>query len=364
MMGFRRFIVLLIGLLIFFVGINAFLWFTWVREITAPVHKGGDLTRMGYIAGLGAPRQNIIDLPSRHIDIRQYDRMPVDMVTVGDSFSAGGGNGRNSYYQDYIASIHGMRVLNVPSYFHKGKSLEFQPVITLSKLISSGYLDIMKPRYILLESIGRLAIPRLTTEFSLEEKATIEEIDRYFQESSFDLSQNENFGLRFINNGNWKFVANMFQYRFRDYARGSAVLMTRLSKPMFSSASGDRLIIYQDDVNAAGQATAQNVALLNSNLNRVAALLKKKGITLIFMPIVDKLDLYHPYLVNKRYPQSRLFEDLRELPRDYHLIDTKAILAPMVERGELDVFIQEDSHWNWKASQAVFENVRFKQGKP
>ena len=363
MIGYRKSIAIMIITLLLFVGCNALLWIVWVKDLVNLRGKGGDLVRLGYISGLVAPRQNITDLPSRHIDIRQYDRKPVDMVTVGDSFSIGGGYGRNSHYQDYIASIHGMRVLNVPSYFYKGKSLEFQPVLMLSKLISSGYLDIMKPRYLLLESIGRLAIPRLTTEFTLAEKATIDEIDRYFREGSFDLPQDGGNGPGFINNGNWQFLANTLQYRYRDHARGSKVLMTRLTRPMFNSPAGDRLLLYQDDFNATGQATSEAVALLNSNLNQIAGILREKGITLIFMPIVDKLDLYSPYLVSRSYPQNRFFEELRKLPKEYLFIDTKAILLPLLEKGEKDVFFQDDTHWNWKASQAVFESVRFGQGK-
>jgi hypothetical protein len=363
MMGHRRFIVVLISLLILFVGINALLWFTCVRDIVSPSRKGGDLVRMGYISGYVVPRQNITDLPARHVDIRQYDKKPVDMVTVGDSFSIGGGYGRNSHYQDYIASLHDLRVLNVPSYRHKGKELQFQPVITLSKLISSGYLDIMKPRYLLLESIERLAIPRLTAEFTLDESSTIAEIDRYFRESSFDQSKNADLELGFVNNGNWKFLANTLQYRSRDRAVDSRVLMTKLSQRFFNSPSGDRLIFYQDDVYATAQSTPESVAHLNRNLNQVAAILRKKGITLIFMPIVDKLNLYHPYLVSKGYPKSRFFEELRKLPKDYLFIDTKAILSPLLEKGELDVFFQDDTHWNWKASKTVFEHVCFGQGE-
>jgi hypothetical protein len=47
------------------------------------------------------------------------------------------------------------------------------------------------------------------------------------------------------------------------------------------------------------------------------------------------------------------------LPKEYLLIDTKAILAKAIEEGELDLFYQDDTHWTWKASQRIFSAVRF-----
>ena len=364
MTSYRRFIIFIIGLLLVFVAINAVIWFGWVREIVGTAAEGGDLVRMGYIGGCRIPRDNSIDLPRQHYDIRQYDHRPVDIVTVGDSFSVGGGYGHNRFYQDYLASFSGLRVLNVPSYQHSGKELKFNPVATLAKLVNSGYLDSMKPRYLLLETIERYAIPRFTVDFSLNEYATIADIDHYFRATTFKLASDEVGELKFINNGNWKFLANLIQYHLRDRARGSKVLMTRLSKPLFSSSRKRQLLFYQDDLNATAQATAANVALLNDNLNRLAALLHKKGITLVFMPVVDKFDLYYPYILANTYPENHFFEELRPLKKQYLFIDTKEILARLVRQGELDVFFPDDTHWSWKAPQAIFACDRFWQAHP
>jgi hypothetical protein len=87
--------------------------------------------------------------------------------------------------------------------------------------------------------------------------------------------------------------------------------------------------------------------------------LRQKGITLIFMPVVDKLNLYRPIMKNDIYPRSIFFEELRTLPKEYILVDTKAILSKAIEEGELDLFHQDDTHWTWKASQRIFSSVRF-----
>ncbi len=201
-------------------GVNALVWFVWNREITDPRRNAGDLLRIGYILGHVAPHQGVDDLPRRHIRGSEYNQQPVDMVTVGDSFSIGGGGGRNSHYQDYIASLQGLTVLNVPGDVISGTEASFFPIGTVSKLINSGYLDLIQPKYLLLESVERFAIQRLTREFSLQETATIEELDRIFhgqrtdgkksieKESTAKQNTDNKLELHFINNGNmevyWK----------------------------------------------------------------------------------------------------------------------------------------------------------------
>jgi hypothetical protein len=43
------------------------------------------------------------------------------------------------------------------------------------------------------------------------------------------------------------------------------------------------------------------------------------------------------------------------------MIDTKDILARSLEKGELDLYHQDDSHWSWKASEAIFSTVRISE---
>jgi hypothetical protein len=364
-MGFRSFSVRFFILVIVFIGINALIWFGWVRELTNPNKEGGDLVRIGYIHGYTSLRQNGDDLPIRHIKTNHYTGQPIDMVTVGDSFSMGAGGGRNPHYQDYIASLQGMSVLSVVNLPSKtfGGIQEAAPISTLSSLINSGYLDMVKPKYLLLEFVERSALERLTKYFTLEETATIDEIERGFRKhhSTATRTRDEPFDLRFINNGNWKFIGNNLQYLFRDKANGSLVVVSKLNRSFFSSARGDRVIFYSDEIKNSRLSTPASVAQANQNLNRLAAVLKAKGITLVFMPIVDKLNLYEPYLLQHRYPRSIFFEELRKLPRDYLLIDTKEILSRSLEKGELDIFHQDDSHWTWKASQAIFSTIRISE---
>ena len=63
------------------------------------------------------------------------------------------------------------------------------------------------------------------------------------------------------------------------------------------------------------------------------------------MPCVDKYNLYSDYVVNNPYPRSIFFEKLRMLPKKYFFIDTKAILAAKLCKGEKDVFYADETHW-------------------
>jgi hypothetical protein len=360
-MNFRSFTVRFFVLLIVFVGLNALIWFGWTREITDPYREAGDLLRIGYVLGHVSQRQNIDDLPKRHIKIAEYNRQPVDLLTVGDSFSVGGGQGRNSHYQDYIASLQGLTVLNVPFSLIGGKDVEAAPIVTLSKLINSGYLDVIKPKYLLLESVERYATRRFTVHFPLRATASVAELDRIFREEPPRIKRPKDSIFNFINNGNWQFIANNLQYMFRDTAHGSMIIISRLNRRLFSSSQGDQLIFYTDDIKNSKFATPASMAELNQNLNQLAAELKAKGITLIFMPIVDKLNLYEPHLREHRYPKSVFFEELRKLPKDYLFIDTKEILSRSLEKGEMDLYHQDDSHWSWKASEAIFSTIRISE---
>lgn len=353
---------LLAGLLVF-VLVNWIIWKCWTEQLLSPRFLGGDLTRLGYIAGIKKPRLNTVDLPAQHVEMKDFRGGRVDMVTVGDSFSIGGGDGRNRYYQDYIASINGMSVLNVPTY--KFSSIGAMPVSTLAVLYNSGFLDRVKPRYVLLQTVERYAVTRLVSQFGFDETAPLAEIEQYYRKPPAAGAINQ--GLTFINEGNFKVLYYRLMYNFSEHAFRKLVIKTEMNKALFSGPRGATLLVHGDDVQQIPHVTVKNIRILNDNLNRIALLLREKGIELVFMPVVDKLNLYRPYLKKNNYPRSIFFEELRKLPHEYRLIDTKAILAAELAKGELDLFHQDDTHWTWKAAERVFSTERFagsaEQGK-
>ena len=354
-MNFRFFAKTFYILLTIFIALNALIWFSWVKDLTDPKLKKGDLLRLGYLQGFTTPAMQSPPLPAHHIEAKDYNGQKIDMISIGDSFSMGNSL-QVGCYQDHLASHFNISILNIPTQ----KDLSFHPVTILIQLINSGYLDRIKPKYLLLQSIEREAASRLSSDFNLTKTSTISELESKFSKRGNAMQQGDqrddqsfDFNLKFINNGNWKFVTNNVQYLFRDNAFKSKVIKSKLKQHFFSSPQGDVLLFHRDDYTAARTTNPQTMTTVNDNLNILADLLKTKGISLIFMPAPDKLTLYEPYLKKRTYPKSIFFEELRKLPRRYTFVDTKEILAKELSAGVKDLYYQDDTHWSWKAPAAI-----------
>lgn len=348
-MNYRLFARLFYIIVSVFIILNSIIWFSWTKDLADHKRKGGDLLRLGYIQGFVSQRMQAPDLPRHHIEARDFQQQPIDMISVGDSFSIGSSL-KVGCYQDHLASWLNISILNIPTQ----KDLSFHPVTMLVQLINSGYLDRIKPKYVLLQTIEREAVSRLNYGFNLTSQATIEDLEKEFyghgrEITPLDLNRN----LRFINNGNWKFIANNIQYHFRDQAFKSRVVISKLKQPFFTSQQGDTLLFHKEDISAVRKASPKDMTAVNNNLNVLADILKSKGISLIFMPVPDKLTLYNPYLKKRSYPKSVFFEELRTLPKRYTFIDTKQILARELATGVQDLYYQDDTHWSWKAPEAI-----------
>lgn len=348
-MSYRLFTKLFYTALTVFIILNAIIWFTWTKTLTNPKRKGGDLLRLGYIQGYVSSKLDTPVMERQHVEIKDFQRQKIDMLTIGDSFS----NLKAVSYQDNLASILNISILNISAQ----RGLDFQPVTMLMEIINSGYLDQLKPKYLLLETIERLAVKRLGYGFDPNRTATIADLNNEFYDRTQPLTPSDfDLNLRFINNGNWKFISNNIQYRFRDKAFKSKVVISQLTKPFFSSKQGDRLLYHLDEIAAVRKTDSQTMARVNENLNVIADTLRTKGITLIFMPIADKLTLYEPYLKNRNYPKSIFFEELRKLPKRYTFIDTKQMFSRELAAGVQDLYYIDDTHWSWKGPEVISNN--------
>ncbi len=355
--SYRRYFFISLWFLAGFLLFNLVTWKCFTEDLLTNKYDGGDLSRMGYLIGSKHYRKTYVDLPRRHMNMRDFRGQHVDMLTIGDSFSFGGGRGRNPFYQDYIASINNFTVMNVMPYPAKDLVMGCSPLSTLAVLDNSGYLDIIKPRYVLIESLETLAPERFARPFCWTWSDSLSNIVHHYAGVSGEWPALPK--TSFINGGNLDFYWRNLMYHFSNSASGHHVFRREMSRQLFSVRDGKELLFYDFDLQVIPFTTAKRVAEINSTMNRIAEILARKGIRLIFMPVVSKYDLYSEFIVNNPYPKSTFFEKLRPLPKKYIFIDTKSLLQEKLRNGEKDIFFADDTHWSWKASQSIFEKVRF-----
>lgn len=360
MINHKKYSHFLIGATAIFIIFHMVVWKCCTERILdLNKYPGGDLARTGYSPEVKDTHRTFVNLPKKHINYLDYRGGDIDVVTVGDSFSNEDGGGKQHFYQDYIASINNISVMNITSIEtrNSGELVFRNPIDVVISLLNSGFFDKVRPRYVILESVERSCMERMGKRLDFTQRIDVSELTR------MDVTKKtQDFNLfKFITEANHKFVFHKFMCAIG--ARTSTVHATKvqLNSDMFSSQYPRTLLYTPLDIRGMKEMNPTTIALLNSNLNELAARLKNKGIVLYFMPAVDKYDLYFDHIVDNTHSKSIFFETLRPLPKEYRLIDTKKVLRDEVDKGTLDLFFQDDTHWSWKASEKIFRTYRFAQ---
>ena len=336
----------IISIMFLFFMYHVTMWFFFTSKVLGLENKIsiGDLTRMSYQLDTAHVRELKYTLPKSFIYNQTFHNQPIDMITIGDSFSHGGGNGLNPYYQDYLASIYNTNILNV-------EPLKYDQFIeTVVGLHNSGYLQEKKIKYILVESVERF----LTMRFDKEINYSQFELNTPTLSNKVLLPKHRD--IPFINTANYKLPYYNIAYKFNEHAK-KAVYKLKLTKELFSNHK--EMLVFHDDINVIPHFTKKSVSNINANFNQLAKLLKKDGIQLIFMPTTDKYDLYYKYIKNNQHPKNPFFDLIRPLHKDYIFIDTKAILEPLLDNGQKDIYFIDDTHWSCRASEAIANNQIF-----
>jgi hypothetical protein len=356
-MKYRWFVYSFTLALVLFLLANLVVWKTCTEKLFSFNYgEGGDLARLGYLPAFKLQRKSPNNLPLRHISLREYVGQPVDMLTVGDSFSNGGGSGENRYYQDFIATYNRMSVLNVGRYKGGGSTLD--PASTLLLLINSGEFDKINPRTVFLSVSVKQIVELLAPPLDLAMTVPIEKVQDSRNYVWYDGGPAPSTLLDFLSSGNFKYLYHTVRQRYFHKTNEKAATAP-LTKKLFS-VEGNTLLYYRGDVQKIASNSAQALNQINDNLNKVADLLAKRGVKLYFMPCVDKYDLYSPYIPDNKLPKNTFFEMFRPLPKRYSFVDTKEILSAAVAEGVQDVFFPDDTHWSSKASERIFQNVKFR----
>lgn len=350
-MSYKKFVYSFILIILSFVALNFTVWYLWTQKALTrdPYYVTGDLTRLGYISHLLHPRINETDLPIQHfskLDIMQS----YELLVIGDSFTQGHSGGKNRYYQDYIASYLNWNVLSLEQFPSTVNYIE-----TIIALSNSGFLEKYKIKYVLLESTQRRIVERFSKAENYTINIPLNELETFYTnqiEHSFELPP-----VSAINNGNLKFIFYTLLYPISSRAFLSDVHKVKMTKSLFSIGSGLELLYYHKDISSIKQNTLSSITEINNHLNTLANHLKVKGITLIVMPAVNKYDLYSDYITNNQQSKDPFFDLIRPLSKHYLFIDTKDILSKELDKGELDIFYSDDTHWSFKASETIVKHL-------
>ncbi|MCT7533863.1 hypothetical protein N5U22_10595 [Aliarcobacter cryaerophilus] len=346
------------------VSFHAVIYFTYMQKVfPKSPYTIGDLARMSYAADLVDLRENRIDLNKKHIEEKDYLNEKIDFLTLGDSFSNGGGGGLNTYYQDYIATTYDKNVLNI-AHFKDAKNY----IETVSRFLNSGELEKMGVKYVLIESVQRFAMQRFSInqlDFSNNDITIFKnKIENNFKNTELKkrLEHTINDDIGIINNLNLNALIYNLRFKIKGYGKiNSDIYREKMDKNLFSTGISDEILFFHEDLDHLKFETKENIELLNKNFNILANLLSQKNIKLIFMPAVDKYNLYSPYIISNSYAKSMFFEYLDTLQKDYIFINSKKILSEYLEKGEKDIFYVDDTHWSYKASNILINNESFKK---
>jgi len=354
----KRYIIifLILATILFLYHVVTFkLYTSKVLDVSPPMYVG-DLARMSYQIDSIDLKQAQNTLPKKHIEGAQYKNQNIDLLTIGYSFSNGGGSGKNRYYQDYIASNYNMNVLNISPLNSAGRNV----VNTLLALDQSGVLDKIKPKAILLTTGARVLVERYVQKVQWKQNISSETIYNEMRTMKpHDLSKYQATNVSIINTSNYKLPYYNLLYKYKPCIKDVACKL-KLNKPYFSVKDNNTLLFYYHDIKNLKYINKIDISIANDNINKLASILEKKSIKLYFMLITEKYDLYYSHLKNNPFIKNKTFDFMEPLTKQYTYINTKKILTPLIEEGIKDIYYADDTHWSYKASEAITQSTSFK----
>lgn len=337
-----------IGIVVIFVLFHFLSWRLVTKNIFGNDESVyvGDLGRLSYSLDSLQPRKSEETLSRKYKVFLDYSH--ADVITIGDSFSRGDAGGKNANYQDFIATKYDLDVVNVsPS--------DAGYIETVLKLNSSGALDKLQPKAIILESVERLVITRFSKKINWDIKSKPGELlatttDKFIPHIP---------SASFINHNNYMTWVYRALYHYSDNAFVSKVYKAQLVQDFFSAKDKRTLLYIYEDLDSIKKSNMQSVYKVNENLNYLQSILKDKNIQLYFLPAADKYNVYSKYIIDNKHDESNLFELLRGMKKNYFIIDTKAILQKLTDRGLKDIYYSDDTHWTSIASEEIIDNTNF-----
>ena len=251
-----------------------------------------------------------------------------NIFTIGDSYSRQGIFG----YQNYLAHILGDSIINI-------NNLQgYSPFETAISLLNSNIINESNCQTLILQFVDRHAILWL-------KNINFDMLYRFPQTAEKQSNNSNNSELfRFIS---W--IRLQFGYD-RPYRKFN------LKYDCFSHHYYTQTCFtYIDDFDFK-KTKLEDIEKAKENLILLSKKFSEKGINILFLIGADKYDVYRPFMTDDSLPVDTTTDELSDLP-NVRIINTKWLLQEMVQNGEKDVFMVNDSHWSYKASEAVAKKI-------
>ena len=324
------------------VGMVVYLWMTG--------DNSGDLMRLGLIESGPEYSDSILNstaLPQVYYEGEENDSLlrldTCDVVVIGDSFSHGGGVGKQGDFVNFLA--HDSR-RSVVVYTPAGNA-QASPMQVAYDALKLGAIDSSHVQNLVVQEVERNLVSRhigfTTTHTSLPRP------DMNEKEASANDKPKEDTSP----------LLRVKDYVFYHFFGKNPIYKAQLSRPMFGGSQPDVLHFYNEDVKMGIDITADQQKAIEYCYGQLLGMASHRGVNLIIVIACDKYDLYQDYIVGNPYPAKSLNEDVERwmAPQLDHFVITKRVLQPLVQQGVKDVYLFNDTHWSPSSSRLIAAEV-------
>lgn len=311
--------------------------------------KIGDLARLSYKLNLSKNRYN-----EEHKKIPKFHKVfngqkNLDILTIGDSFSSGGGPDFD-YYQDFIADRYKLNIANLKIVNDLSSTFEVA--------IQKEFLKKYNPRVIIIQTVQREFLNRFEKKYKEFEYSEKYIDDFLFRHKAKNINDQEKPGFDFITNLNFKPFLFDILYLFSENAFFSKVYIVDIKKNLFDHIYGNKLLFYYKDLEGHEDKSCKRVKSVVENLNKYAENLKKFDTKLMLLIAPDKFHIYKQYL-HKQKNENKLFDCIRSSKIKFEFINSDILLKNAVKNGVKEVYQFDDTHWTSKAIKILFDKSLF-----
>jgi hypothetical protein len=210
-------------------------------------------------------------------------------------------------------------------------------------LINNGFLERLSPKWVIVESSERSFADRLLS-LNLSDNVPLKEMLAYYKMDT----------VKPIAKKQPLLYETLNLFRLRLHYK-NLVKSAKLTDSLFS-VRDNSLFFYQYDLRRTNISDNESEAI-HATIDALKQKLSSKGIKLIYVVAADKYDLYEPFIKNNPYPVNHTLDHFLSLDSTTYFINTKTLLQPLLKAGVKDVYMANDSHWSYIASETLAKKI-------